>query len=65
METTNIYVTRHGQTEWNVQGRMQGHLDSPLTKLGEWQASCLRDALSNVESLIRGKWPRELYLLSS
>lgn len=34
MSTTTIYLTRHGQTEWNVQNRMQGHMDSALTTLG-------------------------------
>ena len=33
-----IYLIRHGQTEFNVQGRMQGQRDSPLTPLGEDQA---------------------------
>lgn len=33
-----MWVLRHGQTQWNVDGRMQGHLDSPLTPLGEAQA---------------------------
>ena len=32
-----IYLVRHGQTEWNLQGRMQGHLDSPLTDKGKMQ----------------------------
>lgn len=40
-ETTTIYLVRHGQTEWNVQHRFQGHLDSPLTKLGIQQAEWL------------------------
>jgi probable phosphoglycerate mutase len=31
---TTIYLIRHGQTEWNVQRRMQGRMDSPLTALG-------------------------------
>ncbi|MBA4492095.1 histidine phosphatase family protein [Paracoccus sp. S1E-3] len=30
---------RHGQTEWNAAGRMQGHMDSPLTALGRQQAA--------------------------
>ncbi|QFQ88320.1 histidine phosphatase family protein [Paracoccus kondratievae] len=34
----DLYLMRHGQTVWNAEGRMQGHLDSPLTKLGEAQA---------------------------
>ena len=33
-----IYLLRHGQTEWNLEGRMQGRLDSPLTELGQQQA---------------------------
>ena len=33
-----IYLVRHGETEWNRAGRMQGHLDAPLTRRGEAQA---------------------------
>ncbi len=33
-----IYVLRHGETEWNRQGRMQGALDSPLTERGRQHA---------------------------
>jgi probable phosphoglycerate mutase len=34
-----IYLVRHGQTEFNRDRRMQGHLDSPLTPLGQAQAA--------------------------
>lgn len=44
-ETTTIYITRHGQTEWNIQKRFQGHNDSPLTELGMKQASWLGESL--------------------
>jgi probable phosphoglycerate mutase len=33
-----IYLVRHGQTEFNSVGRLQGHVDSPLTPLGVDQA---------------------------
>jgi probable phosphoglycerate mutase len=33
-----IYVVRHAETEWNVAGRRQGRLDSPLTLRGRAQA---------------------------
>ncbi|MFX3659131.1 MAG: phosphoglycerate mutase family protein [Ectobacillus sp.] len=31
MKMLKIYMTRHGQTEWNVQGGIQGWKDSALT----------------------------------
>lgn len=33
-----LYIVRHGETQWNVAGRVQGHGDSPLTTRGERQA---------------------------
>jgi probable phosphoglycerate mutase len=33
-----IYLVRHGQTEFNRERRIQGHVDSPLTELGLRQA---------------------------
>ncbi|MDI4646917.1 histidine phosphatase family protein [Cohnella hashimotonis] len=45
LSKTIIYLVRHGQTEWNVEQRMQGHQDSPLTKLGISQAEWLEEAL--------------------
>ena len=44
-EKTRIYLVRHGQTEWNVEHRFQGHQDSPLTQLGLQQAGWLADAM--------------------
>jgi len=41
-----VIVVRHGQTEWNEQGRWQGRLDSPLTPLGRQQARQARDTLA-------------------
>lgn len=30
----NIYIIRHGETDLNVQGRLQGHIDYPLNAQG-------------------------------
>ena len=42
-----LYLTRHGETEWNKIRRMQGHKDSPLTELGRKQAAWLAERLGN------------------
>ncbi len=42
-----LYLVRHGETEWNRAGRMQGGLDSPLTERG-------RDQARQVGLLLRG-----------
>ena len=34
----HLYILRHGQTEFNLQHRVQGHCDSPLTEVGVAQA---------------------------
>ncbi|MBI4291434.1 MAG: histidine phosphatase family protein [Betaproteobacteria bacterium] len=38
---TTVLLIRHGETAWNVEGRIQGYLDSPLTHLGRAQAEAL------------------------
>ena len=35
---TTFFLVRHGETEWNVERRIQGWADSPLTSLGVAQA---------------------------
>ncbi len=42
---TNILLVRHGQTKWNLQQRLQGHKNSPLTAKGQQQARAVRHAL--------------------
>ncbi len=45
---TTVYVTRHGETEWNVAKRMQGRKNSALTENGILQAKQL------------GEWMKDL-----
>ena len=40
-DVTRLLVIRHGETVWNVEGRVQGYMDSPLTPAGEAQAAAL------------------------
>lgn len=40
---SDIWIARHGETEWNVEGRRQGRLDSPLTDRGLADAGRVAD----------------------
>lgn len=39
MTYPELYILRHGETEWNAENRMQGALNSPLTEKGRAQAA--------------------------
>jgi len=44
----NLYVVRHGQTDWNVQGRIQGSTDIELNSKGIEQANQVAEKLKNI-----------------
>ena len=46
-QATRILAIRHGETLWNVDSRIQGHLDIGLNDTGRWQAERLGMALKD------------------
>lgn len=63
----NLYIVRHGQTEWNNQRRIQGRADTPLNELGKQQALETKNKISNDDidliicsPLIRAKQTAEI-----
>lgn len=44
---TTILLIRHGQTDWNLSRRWQGHTDTPLNALGRAEAECLATRLTS------------------
>ena len=46
--TTQLYLVRHAQTDWNVEGRYQGQADPPLNTAGRAQAAKLSQELAGL-----------------
>ena len=49
MSSTHICFIRHGETTWNAERRMQGHIDIPLNTAGMGQAKRLATALTQTK----------------
>jgi 2,3-bisphosphoglycerate-dependent phosphoglycerate mutase len=47
IEKIKVIIVRHGETQWNLEGRWQGHDDSPLTVAGIQQAEAVANYLVN------------------
>ena len=43
---TRLLLVRHGETDWNADGRLQGQTDRPLSDFGRQQARRLADELA-------------------
>jgi 2,3-bisphosphoglycerate-dependent phosphoglycerate mutase len=46
---TTLLLVRHGETDWNADGRLQGHTDRPLSDYGRQQAQQLAEELEGEE----------------
>ncbi|WP_293676527.1 histidine phosphatase family protein [uncultured Phenylobacterium sp.] len=51
-----ILLARHGETEWNVERRMQGRKDSPLTGRGQRQAHAMAALVRSLAQRDPGPW---------
>ena len=48
----SILLVRHGETEWNLQRRVQGRFDSPLTERGVVQAHAIGELLRRLPDAV-------------
>ncbi|MFP5256192.1 MAG: histidine phosphatase family protein [Acidimicrobiia bacterium] len=48
---TQVLLLRHGQSEWNADGRWQGQADPPLTELGRHQAIHASRSIGAVDAI--------------
>ena len=49
MKTTRFCLVRHGETNWNVEGRLQGHTDIDLNQHGQVQAAQMARAIKAID----------------
>lgn len=47
-----MLLVRHGQSEWNADGRWQGQADPPLSELGRRQAQAAAAAVGAVDAIV-------------
>lgn len=45
LRPTTLYLIRHGETQWNALGKIQGTKDISLSEAGEWQAMQVAERL--------------------
>jgi broad specificity phosphatase PhoE len=64
MPVPTVYYIRHGQTEWNVKGRLQGRRDVPLNAYGQTQAALCGEILRDLFAR-DGRNPADLKYVSS
>jgi probable phosphoglycerate mutase len=63
---TRLFLVRHGQSEWNAQGKWQGQADPPLSDAGRQEAELAAESLEGftghffASSLLRARQTAEI-----
>lgn len=57
-DDAELWIVRHGETEWSKSGQHTGVTDLPLTDAGRRQASALRDLLTDLKPVLVLSSPR-------
>ena len=57
---TTLLLARHGETDWNRDGRFQGHADTSLNGRGREQARALADELPHVDVIYSSDLARSI-----
>jgi probable phosphoglycerate mutase len=58
-DSAELWIVRHGETEWSKSGRHTGSTDVPLTETGKEQAAALRDTLADLRPVLVLCSPRQ------
>lgn len=48
-DTVRLLVFRHGETDWNLNKKFQGHTNIPLNRKGREQAKCLQEKFASIK----------------
>jgi probable phosphoglycerate mutase len=64
MAAPTVFYIRHGETDWNVEGRLQGHQDIPLNARGRAQGAHCGEVLRDLFAR-QGRDPASLAYVSS
>jgi probable phosphoglycerate mutase len=57
-DARTLVLVRHGETDWNLSGRAQGHADVPLNATGQAQAKAVAQVMASFEP--RRLWSSDL-----
>lgn len=60
MSATKIFLIRHGQTDWNLTDKIQGHTDIPLNIMGKMQAQKVAQFLQRKTSSLAALYSSDL-----